>query len=132
MNRFNGDHPDHRLIVYGTLVPGGMYHYLLEDLPGTWEPCVIRGRMGEYWGFKAFQYDEQGPEHPAWLFTSPALPQTFPELDAFEGESYRRRFIPARVGVRRVWAQVYEGRELRLVASLLARRIWRQAGSRRY
>jgi hypothetical protein len=102
--------PDENLIVYGTLVPGGLYHDLLADLPGTWEECLIRGRMGEFWGFKAFHYDETGPEHPAWLFTSPALPQKFPELDAFEGEGYRRIIIPARVGLRRVRANVYEGR----------------------
>ncbi len=106
------DNPDERLIVYGTLVPGGLYHYLLADLPGTWEPCVIRGQMGEYWGFKAFQYDVHGPEHPAWLLTSQALPQKFPELDAFEGEPYRRIIIPARVGMRRVRAQIYAAREL--------------------
>jgi gamma-glutamylcyclotransferase (GGCT)/AIG2-like uncharacterized protein YtfP len=106
------DNPDHCLIVYGTLIPGGIYHYLLADLPGTWEECVIKGRMGEYWGFKAFQYDEKGPEHPAWLLTSPALPERFPELDAFEGEPYRRAVIPAQVGRRRVWANVYEGNEI--------------------
>ena len=101
---------DHSLIVYGTLVPGGLYHYLLADLPGTWEQCVIRGHLGEYWGFLAFQYDEKGPEHKAWLFTSPALPQKFPELDAFEGEAYQRRLIPARVGQRLVLAHIYAGR----------------------
>ncbi|MEW6657158.1 MAG: gamma-glutamylcyclotransferase [Thermodesulfobacteriota bacterium] len=106
------DNPDHRLIVYGTLIPGGMYHYLLADLPGTWEKCVITGRMGEYWGFKAFQYDAAGPEHPAWLFTSAALPEKFPELDAFEGEPYRRTIISAQVGRRRVLAYVYEGQEI--------------------
>lgn len=106
------DNPDEHLIVYGTLVPGGMYHYLLAGLPGTWEPCVIRGHMGEYWGFKAFQYDENGPEHRAWLFTSAALPEKFRDLDAFEGEAYRRRVIPVRVGRRRVLAQIYEAREL--------------------
>ena len=104
------DKPE-RLIVYGTLVPGGMYHYLLADLPGIWERCVIQGRMGEYWGFMAFQYDAAGPEHAAWLFTSKALPQKFPELDAFEGEPYRRIIIPARLGIRRVWAQIYEARD---------------------
>ena len=106
------DNPDQRLIVYGTLAPGDMYHYLLADLPGTWERCVIRGRMGEYWGFMAFHYDEHGPEHPAWLLSSPELPQKFPELDAFEGEAYRRIIIPARLGIRRVWAQIYEGKNL--------------------
>jgi hypothetical protein len=89
-----------------------MYHYLLADLAGTWEQCVIRGHMGEYWGFLAFRFDEHGPEHPAWLFTSKALPQKFPELDAFEGEAYQRRLIPARVGIRWVRAQRYEGKYL--------------------
>ncbi len=106
------DNPDHCLIVYGTLVPGGLYHYLLADLPGTWEECVITGRMGEYWGFRAFQYDAAGAEHPAWLLTSPALPQAFPELDLFEGEPYRRVVIPAQVGARRVLAHIYEGKEM--------------------
>lgn len=98
------------MIVYGTLVPGGMYHYLLADLPGAWERCVIRGYMGEYWGFKAFQYDEHGPEHPAWLFSSPQLPPLLPDLDAFEGEAYERRLIPAQVGDRWVMAQIYAGK----------------------
>ncbi len=106
------DNPDERLIVYGTLVPGGIYHHLLAELPGTWEPCVIHGHMGEHWGFKAFQYDDHGPEHSAWLFTSEALPEKFPELDAFEGEPYRRIIIPARVGDRLVLANIYEGNNL--------------------
>ena len=105
------DHPEHRLIVYGSLAPGEMYHFLLADLPGTWEQCVIRGRLGESGGFKAFQYDRGGSEHGAWLLTSRALPEKFPELDAFEGAGYRRLVIPARVGRRRVLANVYESRE---------------------
>jgi len=105
------DNLDENLIIYGTLAPGGRYHYLLADLPGTWVQCVIRGQMGEAGGFKAFRYEENGPEHPAWLVTSKALPQKFPELDAFEGEAYWRRVIWARVGRRRVRAQIYEVRE---------------------
>ena len=101
----------HRIIVYGSLAPGEMYHFLLADLPGTWEQCVIRGRLGESGGFKAFQYDRVGPEHGAWVFTSRALPEKFPELDHFEGAGYRRLVIPARVGRRRVLANVYESRE---------------------
>jgi hypothetical protein len=68
--------------------------------------------MGEYWGFKAFQYDAGGPEHEAWLLTSRALPERFPELDAFEGEPYRRTIIPVQLGRRRVLANVYEGKEI--------------------
>ena len=106
------DNPDHRLIVYGSLAPGGMYHGLVADLPGTWEEIVIRGRLGAYWGFKTFQFDAAGPEHPAWLLTSAALPEKFPELDAFEGEGYRRTIIPAGVGGREVMAHIYEGRDV--------------------
>ena len=71
----------HRLIVYGTLVPGGMYHYLLADLPGTWEKCVIRGCMGSFMGYKSFRIDPSGEEHPAWLFISPGLPERFTALE---------------------------------------------------
>jgi len=102
--------PEERLIVYGSLVPGGLYHFLLADLPGTWEQCFIRGHMGEYWGFRTFQYDAAGPEHPAWLLTSPALPGIFAELDDFEGDNYERIVISARVSGRRVMAQIYAGR----------------------
>ncbi|MCX5888292.1 MAG: hypothetical protein NTY36_02435 [Deltaproteobacteria bacterium] len=38
------------------------------------------------------------------------MPQKFPELDAFEGEAYQRRLIPARVGQRLVLAHIYAGR----------------------
>jgi len=108
----SNDNSAHRLILYGTLVPGGQYHDLLADLRGTWEECGIRGYLGEYRGFPAFRYDAAGPEPPAWLLTSEALPERFPELDAFEGEGYRRVVIPARLGSRRVWANIYAGREL--------------------
>jgi hypothetical protein len=103
------DNPETRLVVYGSLAPGGLYHFLLADLPGTWEQCVIRGRMGQYGGFKAFHYDTAGPEHPAWLFASAELPRVISELDDFEGEAYERVVIPVRVSGRWVMAQVYAG-----------------------
>ncbi len=108
MDRPLDENPDHCLIVYGSLAPEGRYHFLLADLAGTWEPCVRRGQMGDYLGFKSFRYDPGGPEHRAWLFTSQALPERFPELDDFEGEPYCRTVIPARVGRRRVRANIYE------------------------
>ena len=100
-----------KLIVYGSLAPGGLYHFLLADLPGTWEQCVIRGRMGQYGGFKAFHYDAAGPEHPAWLFSSAELPRVISELDDFEGDAYERVVIPVQVSGRWVMAQVYEGKD---------------------
>lgn len=106
------DSPDQRLIVYGTLAPGEVNYFLLAGMGGTWERCVIKGSMGQWYGFKAFRWDPEGEEHPAWLLTSPGLPEKFPELDAFEGEAYQRTIIPAQVGSRRALAHIYEGKEI--------------------
>jgi gamma-glutamylcyclotransferase (GGCT)/AIG2-like uncharacterized protein YtfP len=102
--------PEENLIVYGSLAPGEANHFLLAGLEGEWYRCRIRGRLGNYRGFKSFRYDPHGPEHPAWLFLSTELPRVLPELDDFEGEEYERIIIPARVGDRWVMAQVYEGK----------------------
>jgi hypothetical protein len=102
--------PEHRLIAYGTLVPGGPFHHLLADLPGAWTPCVIRGSMGLIRVYRSFRWNPAGEEHPAWLFTSPELPRKLAQLDRFEGKAYRRRLIPARVGACLVVGNVYEGR----------------------
>jgi hypothetical protein len=102
--------PEKHLVVYGSLVPGGLHHFLLADLPGTWEQCVIRGWMGTFRGFKSFRYDPQGPEHPAWIFYSAELPRVISELDDFEGDAYERIIIPVQVDGRRVKAQVYAGK----------------------
>jgi len=104
--------PETKLIVYGSLAPGGVNAFMLAGLVGEWFTCRIRGRMGTYLGFKSFRYDPQGPEHPAWLLESADLPRIIPELDDFEGEEYERIIIPAQVHGRWVMAQVYEGRHV--------------------
>ena len=104
------DSPDYRLIVYGSLAPGGVNNLLFVGLEGTWELCRIRGSMGNYRGFKYFKYDPDGEEFSVWLLTSLGLPERFPDLDDFEGEEYQRIVIPARVGERTVMAHIYEGR----------------------
>jgi gamma-glutamylcyclotransferase (GGCT)/AIG2-like uncharacterized protein YtfP len=104
------DNPETRLIVYGSLAPGGANAFMLAGLSGEWRPCRIRGHMGAYCGFKSFRYDPEGPEHPAWLLASAELPRFIPELDDFEGEAYERRTIPAKVNGHWVRAQVYEGK----------------------
>ncbi|MGA9754381.1 MAG: hypothetical protein WBV23_04485 [Desulfobaccales bacterium] len=102
--------PETKLIVYGSLAPGGSNAFILGGLVGEWYPCLIRGHLGAYRGFKSFRYDPNGPEHTAWLLSSADLPRVISELDDFEGEEYERSIIPARVGDRWVMAQVYEGR----------------------
>jgi gamma-glutamylcyclotransferase (GGCT)/AIG2-like uncharacterized protein YtfP len=100
-------HPTERLIVYGSLAPGGANAFMLAGLVAEWYPCLIRGHLGRYRGFKSFRYDQSGPEHPAWLLESAELPEVMHDLDDFEGEDYERIVIPARVGDRWVLAQVY-------------------------
>jgi gamma-glutamylcyclotransferase (GGCT)/AIG2-like uncharacterized protein YtfP len=104
--------PEESLIVYGSLAPGEANHFLLAGLEGEWYRCRIRGQMGNYRGFKSFRYDPRGPEHPAWLLSSPDISRVLPELDDFEGDEYERIIIPARVGDRWVMAQIYEGKHV--------------------
>ena len=103
--------PEDRLIVYGSLAPGGSNAFLLAGLVGKWYRCVIRGHLGRYRGFKAFRYDPEGAEHKAWLFESAHLPKVIQELDDFEGEEYERIIIPAQIDGHWVRSQVYEGKE---------------------
>lgn len=103
------DNPEERLIVYGSLAPGGPNNFMLARLEGTWIRCAIRGRMGKYRGFKVFKFDPDGDEHQAWLFSSPLLPQKFPDLDDFEGSEYRRILIPAIINDQEILAYIYEG-----------------------
>lgn len=104
------DNPEERLIVYGSLAPGGANNFILARLEGTWQKCTVRGHMGKYRGFKVFRYDPDGEEHQAWLFSSPLLPRKYPDLDDFEGDEYRRILIPAVVEGQEVLAYIYEGR----------------------
>ncbi len=104
------DNPETRLIVYGSLAPGGANTILLAGLVGEWYRCSIRGHLGAYRGFNSFRYDPQGPEHPAWLLESAELPQIIHDLDDFEGEEYQRCVIPAQVRGRWVMAQIYAGK----------------------
>jgi gamma-glutamylcyclotransferase (GGCT)/AIG2-like uncharacterized protein YtfP len=108
---FNTAKPEERLIVYGSLAPGGSNAFLLAGLVGEWYRCVIRGHLGRYRGFKAFRYDPEGPEHEAWLLESADLPKFIQELDDFEGEEYERIIIPAQLEDRWVKAQVYKGKQ---------------------
>ncbi len=102
--------PENRLIVYGTLMPGGQYHHLMAGLAAKWERCTIRGSLGTYRGYPSFKWNPGGEPHPAWLITSAGLPAKYRELDDFEGEAYTRRLIPAQAGNRLVIAYIYEGR----------------------
>jgi gamma-glutamylcyclotransferase (GGCT)/AIG2-like uncharacterized protein YtfP len=90
--------PDHKLVAYGTLVPGGVNHGRVASLGGTWRRCFVRGRR---WtaadGDPAFRWCAADPEIEAMLLVSERLPSAWPDLDRFEGSPYRRRLVPVRV-----------------------------------
>lgn len=84
-----------RLFVYGTLVPGGPNHHLLEGLGGCWAAGSVRGRLyplgwGATMGYPAIVLDPKAEPVPGHVLTSPDLERHWRRLDEFEGEGYER------------------------------------------
>jgi gamma-glutamylcyclotransferase (GGCT)/AIG2-like uncharacterized protein YtfP len=86
--------PSRRLVAYGTLRPGAPNHHLLAGL-GTWQPAIVRGRLGDWHGYPILHAVPDGPELPVMLLTAAHLPGRMARLDAFEGPAYRRSWIVA-------------------------------------
>lgn len=91
-----------RLFIYGTLAPGRPNHHHMADIPGTWEPATLRGRLYEEgWGaaagYPAIVPADDGDPVAGFVFSSDQLTVHWARLDAFEGDGYRR----ARVTVTR-------------------------------
>jgi len=89
-----------RLFVYGSLAPGQANAHVLADVPGTWQPATVRGKLfSEGWGaaigYPGIIPDESGDEVPGLVFSSEALSRHWPRLDEFEGEGYERVQIKA-------------------------------------
>lgn len=88
-----------RLIVYGSLVPGGSNHHELAELPGSWTVGSITGELvrvgrGAALGYPALRWHPAGPRMVAHLLEADGLPAYWPRLDEFEGEEYRRVLLP--------------------------------------
>lgn len=84
-----------RLFVYGTLAPGRPNAHILADVPGQWQPVTTTGTLlSEGWGaaagYPGIILDEHGGIVPGFLFSSEALADHWPRLDAFEGDGYVR------------------------------------------
>ena len=85
----------HRLFVYGTLAPGRSNAHMLADVPGQWEPATATGTLvadgwGAASGYPGIVLDEHGGSVTGFLFSSEALVDHWPRLDAFEGDGYVR------------------------------------------
>ena len=68
-----------RLIVYGSLAPGGLNHGLLADLEGSWKKGWVTGELLEKgWSaamsYPALKWCPEGGEIEAHLFVFPRSP----------------------------------------------------------
>lgn len=87
------DHPNRRLVAYGTLRPGQVNHHLVRDLEGIWRRGRIKGRVvPQPSGYTALRPDDPG-ETEVEVLESAGLAEAWPRLDAFEGAAYRRRLV---------------------------------------
>ena len=102
--------PRTKLVVYGTLAPGGRNDSLLASVPGRWRPCWIKGSITIRNGLPYLSWNPSNDELPAHLFTSAELASEWKRLDSFEGANYRRRLIPVRSGTGIEVANVYLAR----------------------
>lgn len=102
------DRPGTRLACYGTLVPGGVNHHMLDSVPGDWSPCELRGRVEWAGEFPGYTWNSDGGRVKAHLLRSSALPMHWARLDEFEGDDYRRHIVPVEIESGLVFAYVYE------------------------
>ena len=84
-----------QLFVYGTLAPGRPNEHVLAEVPGTWQPAVVAGRLleqgwGATLGYPAIVLDGHGPGVHGFVFASDRLSEHWERLDAFEGDGYER------------------------------------------
>ncbi|HEY0504164.1 MAG TPA: gamma-glutamylcyclotransferase family protein [Lysobacter sp.] len=106
-----------RLFVYGSLAPGRPNAHVLERVPGTWQPAVVRGTLreegwGAAMGFPGLVLDPNGDDVHGQVFMSQALSAHWARVDAFEGDGYRRVATTARLeDGREVEAWVYAIRQ---------------------
>jgi gamma-glutamylcyclotransferase (GGCT)/AIG2-like uncharacterized protein YtfP len=63
--------------------------------------------MGAAMGYPGIVLDETAQEVAVHLFTTPALAEAWPRLDAFEGEGYRRVPVRVRTDQGTAWASIY-------------------------
>lgn len=93
------DHPERRLAVYGSLLPGENNHHHVAALVGRWVEGSVEGTLQDRgWaarqGYPGFVPGGSGDRVAVKVLESPGLPDAWERLDAFEGEAYRRILAP--------------------------------------
>ncbi len=93
------DDPHQRLIVYGSLAPGGPNHSHLSGIDGAWWTGWIEGTLHqEGWGaergFPGLRWQPGAGRIAVHVLESDALVDHWDRLDAFEGPGYERIAVP--------------------------------------
>lgn len=93
------DHPERRLAVYGSLLPGENNHHHVAALVGRWVEGTVEGTLCDRgWaarqGYPGLVPGSSGDRVAVKVLESRALPDAWERLDAFEGEAYRRILAP--------------------------------------
>ena len=91
--------PSRRLATYGTLAPGRPNHHVVAHLAGQWRQGWVEGQLhpqgwGATYGFPALVWESGGPRVEVAVLESIDLEAHWPAIDAFEGDAYRRIWIP--------------------------------------
>ena len=89
----------HALATYGTLAPGRPNHHVVAPLGGEWTEGLIEGDLiplgwGAELGYAGFRPRAGGEAVAVWVLRASRRAVTWPELDRFEGEGYRRILVP--------------------------------------
>lgn len=110
--RINEFRSDERLAVFGSLRPGASNARVLQRLRGLWYGGSVAGVL-KHNGWAAAQgYPgiklSGGSKVDVHLLCSHDLPEFWAELDAFEGEDYRRVTTVVTIGDQGFCAQIYE------------------------
>ena len=84
-----------RLFIYGSLAPGRPNHDVLKDIPGSWEPASLKGKLldkgwGATLGYPGIIPSDEGEEVQGFLFASEYLSEHWSMLDEYEGTGYKR------------------------------------------
>jgi len=92
-----------RLFVYGTLAPGRPNEHELAEVPGNWEPAIVKGTLlQEGWGaavgYPGIVLDEHGGEVHGFIFSSKELSAHWARLDELEGDCYERVVASVELG----------------------------------
>ncbi len=93
------DDPLQRLVVYGSLAPGGPNHHHIAAISGRWRQGWVEGTLhqegwGAAQGFPGIRLGEGRPRVCVHVLESAELSVHWCRLDMIEGKDYERIVVP--------------------------------------